>query len=202
VRHERGEGDLYKDNRRRGCYEHTSFTFLGYTFAPRKAKGRDGGLYLGFLPAVSAAALKKMSTKLRRWRLHLWITRSLDELGDQINPVVGGWMPLLHRFYRSALLPLLERINTYLKRWAGRTYNDCRPTNASKRGGSGSSIETPTCSRTGAGPAPTPDRNGKSGVTGDCHAPFPWELGGAIPPGDPSTKLSTNSYRCLKVRQH
>jgi group II intron reverse transcriptase/maturase len=31
-----------KDNRRRGAHEHTSFTFLGYTFAPRKAKGRDG----------------------------------------------------------------------------------------------------------------------------------------------------------------
>jgi RNA-directed DNA polymerase len=33
-----------RDNRRRGSYEHTSFMFLGYTFAPRKAKGRDGGL--------------------------------------------------------------------------------------------------------------------------------------------------------------
>ncbi len=111
-----------KDKRRRGSYEHTSFTFLGYTFRPRKAKGRDGGLYLGFLPAVSGAALKKMSTKLRRWRLHLWITRSLDELADQINPVVRGWMSYYGRFYRSALLPLLERLNTYLKRWAGRKY--------------------------------------------------------------------------------
>ncbi len=81
-----------KDNRRRGSHEHVSFTFLGYTFAPRKAKGRDGGLYLGVLPAVSAAALKKMSTKLRRWRLHLWIRRSLDELADAINPIVRGWM--------------------------------------------------------------------------------------------------------------
>ena len=115
-----------KDKRRRGSYEHTSFTFLGYTFRPRKAKGRDGGLYLGFLPAVSAAALKKMSTKLRRWRLHLWITRSLDELADAINPIVRGWMHYYGRFYRSALLPLLERINTYLKRWAGRKYKRLR----------------------------------------------------------------------------
>jgi group II intron reverse transcriptase/maturase len=115
-----------KDRRRRGEYEHTSFTFLGYTFRPRKAKGRDGGLYLGFLPAVSAAALKKMSTKLRRWRLHLWIRRSLDELADQINSVVRGWMHYYGRFYRSAVLPLLERINTYLMRWAGRKYKRLR----------------------------------------------------------------------------
>ncbi len=115
-----------RDNRRRGSYEHTSFTFLGYTFAPRKAKGRDGGLYLGFLPAVSAAALTRMGRMLRRWRLHLWITRSLDELADQINPVVRGWMNYYGRFYRSALLPLLERVNTYLMRWAGRKYKRLR----------------------------------------------------------------------------
>jgi hypothetical protein len=115
-----------KDKRRRGSHEHTSFTFLGYTFRPRKAKGRDGGLYLGFLPAVSAAALAKMSRKLRRWRLHLWITRSLDELADAINPIVRGWMHYYGRFYRSALLPLLERINTYLMRWAGRKYKRLR----------------------------------------------------------------------------
>ena len=115
-----------KDKRRRGEYEHVSFTFLGYTFRPRKAKGRDGGLYLGYLPAVSDAALKKMSTTLRRWRLHLWITRSLDELADAINPIVRGWMHYYGRFYRSALLPLLERINTYLMRWAGRKYKRLR----------------------------------------------------------------------------
>jgi RNA-directed DNA polymerase len=115
-----------KDKRRRGSHEHTSFTFLGYTFRPRKAKGRDGGLYLGFLPAVSAAALATMRRKLRRWRLHLWITRSLDELADAINPIVRGWMHYYGRFYRSALLPLLERINTYLKRWAGRKYKRLR----------------------------------------------------------------------------
>ena len=63
---------------------------------------------------------------LRRWRLHLWITRSLDELADQINPVVRGWMNYYGRFYRSAFLPLLQRINTYLMRWAGRKYKRLR----------------------------------------------------------------------------
>ena len=115
-----------KDKRRRGCYEHTSFTFLGYTFQPRKAKGRDGGLYLGFLPAVSAAALKKMSTRLRRWRLHLWITRSLDELADAINPIVRGWMHYYGRFYRSALTPVLRHLERALVKWAQRKYKRLR----------------------------------------------------------------------------
>ena len=43
-----------KDGRRRGEHEHTSFTFLGFTFRPRRAKdGRDGSFFVGFLPAMS-----------------------------------------------------------------------------------------------------------------------------------------------------
>ncbi|HEX5348682.1 MAG TPA: group II intron reverse transcriptase/maturase [Pseudonocardiaceae bacterium] len=111
-----------KDDRRRGSYEHTSFTFLGYTFQPRGAKTRDGRLNVSFLPAVSTAALVKMSAVVRHWRLHLWTMRSLDELADWLNPVVRGWMNYYGRFRRSALFPLLQRINTYLMRWAGRKY--------------------------------------------------------------------------------
>lgn len=37
-----------KDGRRRGEYEHTSFTFLGCTFRPRAARDRKGGRFLSF----------------------------------------------------------------------------------------------------------------------------------------------------------
>jgi hypothetical protein len=96
-----------------------------------------------------------MSALLVAARAHLCITRSLTELADQINPLVRGGMHCYGRFYRSALLQLLNRIDTYPdalgRRQAGNT-NDCGPTNASKHGGSGSSIEPPTCSRTALGP--------------------------------------------------
>jgi RNA-directed DNA polymerase len=116
-----------KDAKRRGSFEHTAFTFLGYTFQPRGAKGRDGKLFLSFQPAVSPAALKKMSQQVRRWRLHLRTRLDLDELAEQINPIVAGWMDYYGRFYRSQLYPLLQRINTYLMRWAGRKYKRLRP---------------------------------------------------------------------------
>jgi RNA-directed DNA polymerase len=38
-----------KDSRRRGSYEHTTFTFLGYTFRPRKARYPDGKAFTSFL---------------------------------------------------------------------------------------------------------------------------------------------------------
>src|SRR5262245_43672686 len=81
-----------RDGRRRGVYEHTSFTFLGYTFQPRTAKSRGGNLFVSFLPAVSAAAMLKMNRQVRHWRLHLWTMRTLDDLADWLNPVVRGWM--------------------------------------------------------------------------------------------------------------
>ena len=67
-----------KDDKRRGDYEHTSFTFLGYTFQPRGAKDRDGKLYVNFLPAVSKDALVKMGAEIRSWRLHLRTALSVN----------------------------------------------------------------------------------------------------------------------------
>src|SRR3954465_7222856 len=114
------------DGKRRGEYPHTSFTFLGYTFALRPARTKDGTFYVGFGAAVSREALTTMARQVRRWRLHLWTERSLDELAAWINPVVAGWMNYYGRFFRSKVYPLLQRINTYLMRWAGRKYKRLR----------------------------------------------------------------------------
>ena len=115
-----------RDDQRRGDYPHTSFTFLGYTFQPRPAKTRKGGLMVSFLPAVSAAALVEMGTEVRGWRLHTHTRLSLNDLAGWINPVVRGWIQYYGRFYRSKLVPLLQRINTYLMRWAGKKYKRLR----------------------------------------------------------------------------
>jgi RNA-directed DNA polymerase len=115
-----------KDGKRRGSYEHVSFTFLGYTFQPRSVMGRNGAKFVGFLPAVSSAALKKMHEQVRRWRIHLRTGHDLDELAAAINPIVAGWMNYYGRFYQSRLYPLLQRINTYLLRWAGKKYKRLR----------------------------------------------------------------------------
>lgn len=105
-----------KDANRRGSYEHTGFTFLGYDFRERTVKGRHG-LFRSFSPAVSNAALKRMSAQVRSWRLHRWVQGTAHDLADHINPVVRGWMQYYGAFNKSALYPLLKRINSYLIRW-------------------------------------------------------------------------------------
>ena len=111
---------------REDSYEHTSFTFLGYTFRKRTAQGAGGHLFNGFLPAVSKDATSKMSRAVRSWRLHRWTTLSLDELAAWVNRVVPGWLNYYGRFYRSALEPLLHRINAYILWWARKKYKRLR----------------------------------------------------------------------------
>jgi len=115
-----------KDGKRRGDYEHTAFTFLGFTFRPRGARAKDGRRFLSFMPAISKDALKKISAEVRSWRLHRRTGHTFTDLARMINPIVRGWMNYYGAFYRSALYGLLTRINAYLMRWVRKKYRRYR----------------------------------------------------------------------------
>ena len=115
-----------QDQNRRGSAEHTSFTFLGYTFRARGARNRHGVVFTSFLPAVSKEALKKMGQVVRRWQLHRRTDLSFTDLARMINPVVRGWMRYYGAFYHTALTTFLARINTYLVRWIRKKYKRFR----------------------------------------------------------------------------
>jgi RNA-directed DNA polymerase len=116
-----------KDDRRRGSHEHEHFDFLGYTFRPRQCKGgKQGGYFVGFNPAVSDAAKKELGREVRSWRLHRHSDVTLTDLAQRINPLVRGWISYYGRYFRSALYPILDRINGYLLRWAERKYKRLR----------------------------------------------------------------------------
>jgi RNA-directed DNA polymerase len=111
-----------KDANRRGSYEHTSFTFLGFTFRARAARNKHGGTFPCFLPAISKEALKRLGSELRGWRIHRRTGHTFAQLTQIINPIVRGWTQYYGAFYHSALKPLLRRINAYLVRWIRRKY--------------------------------------------------------------------------------
>jgi len=106
-----------KDGRRTGSGEHTLFTFLGYTFRARGVRTKTGRMMTGFTPAISKDALNNISAQVRSWGLHRRTGLSEADLARWINPIVRGWMNYYGAFYRSALYPLLTRINAYLLRW-------------------------------------------------------------------------------------
>jgi group II intron reverse transcriptase/maturase len=115
-----------KDANRTGSHEHEQFTFLGYTFRPRRARNKTGGIFVSFLPAVSDDATKAIGQTIKRWRLHMWSGKALADLAREINQTVRGWFNYYGCFYPTELIQSLKRINDYLVRWAMRKYKRLR----------------------------------------------------------------------------
>lgn len=110
-----------KDSRRTKAYPQVQFTFLGFTFRPRKSISRYG-IFTGFLPAVSQDALKRMRRTVFGWKLHRQTSVKLDELAQQYNSTIRGWWQYYGTFYQTAMHRLFEYIDARLVRWARRKY--------------------------------------------------------------------------------
>jgi hypothetical protein len=108
---------------------------------------------VGFQPAVSPGALKEMGQQIREWRICTRTRHDLNELARAINPIVAGWMNYYGQFYLSQMHSLLQRINTYLMRRAGKKYKRLRSCKRFKAWWLGIIDRDPSCSPTGPGRA-------------------------------------------------
>lgn len=118
-----------KDVTRPDDFPVISFDFLGYQFRARKTMWGKGGKRVfthSFQPAVSPSALKSISRKVKRWRLHLRSDMPLDELAKIANSHIRGWVNYFGNFYRTELRPTLKRIDDYVIRWARRKFKRLR----------------------------------------------------------------------------
>lgn len=114
-----------KDTNRPKEYPNIAFTFLGFTFRPRYARGghRDGRAFTGFQPAVSNEAMKAMRAEIRSWKLHRRSDLSLEYIAVYCNPVIRGWWNYYSRFYkREMLLGVIQYFHKKLMQWARRKY--------------------------------------------------------------------------------
>jgi RNA-directed DNA polymerase len=111
-----------QDINRQGKYPTIQFTFLGYTFRPRKAVDKYGRVYVNFSPGASREALKEMRQTVRGWHLQLKCDKELSDLSNMFGPVLRGWSNYYGRFYPTALRPLWRHVNDYLVRWMQRKY--------------------------------------------------------------------------------
>jgi RNA-directed DNA polymerase len=112
-----------KDGKRKATYPNVKFDFLGYCFRPRRVRRRrDNALFCGFNPAVSVSALKAMRSAIRDLNLRRLTQLSLADIGQQINPLLRGWIAYYGRYAPSALAPLLRYVNQTLLAWAMRKF--------------------------------------------------------------------------------
>ncbi len=119
-----------KDDNRRGHYDGpVSFDFLGFTFRARSASGKRGR-FTGFTPAISTKAEARISAEVAGWRLRRCVNLSWADLAAMVRQKISGWMNSYGRFRRSALYPLLARINYHIQQWMRRKYKRLRPVKA------------------------------------------------------------------------
>ena len=111
-----------KDINRRQDHPAIEFTFLGYTFRPRRAMDKYGRVYVNFSPAVSRPACKAMRQTIRGWHLQLKCDKELADLTTMFDPILTGWQQYYGRFYGSAMSTVWKHVNAYLVRWLMRKY--------------------------------------------------------------------------------
>lgn len=71
---------------------------------------------------MARGKLTDMSRKVASWRLHRRTTGSLDDLAEEVNPALRGWLNYFTTFYPSAVIPIGKRVDRHLMRWARRKY--------------------------------------------------------------------------------
>jgi RNA-directed DNA polymerase len=111
-----------KDINRTEANPNIQFTFLGYTFRPRKAVDKYGRVYVNFSPAVSRDALKAMRQTIRGWRVQLKNDKSLADLSAMLGPILRGWQQYYGHFHGSALMSVWRRVNRSLIGWLMRKH--------------------------------------------------------------------------------
>jgi RNA-directed DNA polymerase len=112
-----------KDGSRKGSHVNQGFDFLGYGFRPRLVENsRRGSLFWSFTPAVSQAALNAMRETIRKTNLRNRTQITLEDIANEINPVLRGWIEYYGRYCPSALYPMFRHVNRSLVAWAMRKY--------------------------------------------------------------------------------
>ena len=111
-----------QDSNRTDCFPNVLFTFLGFTFRPRKAMSKQHRLFTSFLPGVSSDAVKRMRKVVRGWRIPRQTPATLAELAEQYNSVIRGWWEYYGTFYQTGMRELFQYIDSKLEQWARRKY--------------------------------------------------------------------------------
>ena len=141
---------------------------------------------------------------MRSWRLHRRTDLSEADLARWINPVVRGWMNYYGAFYRSALYPLLARINAYLMRWLRKKHKRLRGRKKAQDAWERAVKQRPRYFAHWAWVTwpfpPSGDQNDKSRITGDCYVRFRESRRVKLPPAtrQPRPRHATWVYSWMK----
>jgi hypothetical protein len=161
------------EGKRRGSYEHTSFTFLGFTFRQRRVRDKNG---------------KQFSSIVRRCGhgdcIFAPAIPSPNSRGRSIRSCAGGCSTMV----RSTAPRFISSYRASTPIWcagSARSTSGCRPGKRPWSAGGESPKGTPACSRTGHGlprSRASGDQDDKSRISREAYVRNLWEPGAAMPP--------------------
>jgi RNA-directed DNA polymerase len=115
-----------KDSNRQLDKPIIEFTFLGYTFKPRKAKAKNGKSFTSFIPAISIKAKARLTNEISKWKVVQWTNKNVVQIAERINPIIRGWLNYYGRYGKKELARVLENINFHLRKWVQKKFKKYR----------------------------------------------------------------------------
>ncbi len=109
-----------KNYERKERHEHESFTFLSYSFQPRKAQSKYSGgkrTYMVFVPAISTKAKASIREAIRKVMPRRWNGITLEWFAKKLNPKIRGWINYYTKFQANEALQVFSYLNKRIILW-------------------------------------------------------------------------------------
>lgn len=113
-----------KNYQRNERHEHESFTFLSYSFQPRRRPGMYNPLQqiTVFTAAISCRAKAFIRQRIREVFNPRNINISLHEVANRLNPKIRGWLNYYCKFNHRMAEKVFEYLNGLIRRWMSEKY--------------------------------------------------------------------------------
>jgi group II intron reverse transcriptase/maturase len=103
-------------------YDRISFDFLGFTFRPRLGRTKKGKYIVGFTPAISQKASKRIRTEITSWSWQKWQQCDIKIIIQHCQSKLRGWMNYYSVYGRKEIVYVLFHFDKRLSRWAMHKY--------------------------------------------------------------------------------
>jgi RNA-directed DNA polymerase len=111
-----------KQDGRTKTHDYESFTFLSYSFQPRRCKSKIGAIFLGFTCAMSANAKTSIKAAIRAIFGKTYSEQTMEMLAKIFNPKIRGWVNYYTKFARSEGLQVCKYLNEQIRKWMANKY--------------------------------------------------------------------------------
>jgi RNA-directed DNA polymerase len=114
-----------KNYKRTETHEQESFTFLSYSFQPRRKRdnfSRGNKTYIVFGAAISSKAKASIREVIRSILIPRWTDQTIEGFAKILNPKIRGWVNYYTRFYRQETLQVFCYLNERIRKWLRNKY--------------------------------------------------------------------------------